>query len=684
MRLYFVFLVLFAVGAFLAGPHKYYLLAAEAAIILALVIYTYLDSRRRARHITEFLDDVTSSVSESLDSVQSSFLEDVPLPVLVFNTRTLGLVWANKKFYEITQNRPHLFETRVTDILPEYSANWLRQVSAGVTQNIEVGGRKYRQFGVTHTTVRGDKNAFVVFSDITEQENLKTVIEESRPCCALIVIDNYEEITAQLSEAEKSKLLADVDNAISSWRHGRGFNRRFDRNRYLYFFEKEALGDFYKDRFSVLEKVRVLGEEQDAITPSLSIGIGKDGVSIAEVASFATLALEMALARGGNQVVIRNASSFEFFGGEAPVAEKRSKVKTRIAASSLSKLISAASDVYIMGHKNADFDAIGSAVGIAALVREKGKKPYIVTDFKVNNALALVEKMCALPEYKDVFITAETAIVQTGRNSLLVVTDTSRPDETQYPELLDAVSDIVVIDHHRRGATFIQNAAFVYGDPSASSASELVAELLSYTETKLKPAESDALLTGIILDTKMFTIHTSSRTFETASFLMQHGANTAEVKEFLQSDYRTAIARYGLVAHAESLGGGVAIAVSEVPMTRVVIAQAADELLNISEVKTSFVIAPCLDNPARPEQRGATGNLAKLLAPGKKGPDPRGFDIAVSARSIGEVNVQLCLEKLGGGGNAAIAGAMIPGSTAQEVRERLVTVIEEYRGAAEA
>ena len=382
----------------------------------------------------------------------------------------------------------------------------------------------------------------------------------------------------------------------------------------------------------------------------MSIGIGKDGKSFSEGFKFAALSIDMALSRGGDQAVIKNRFNFEFYGGRTAELEKRTKVKSRVMANSLTELMRDASNIFVMGHKYADLDSIGAAAGIVCAARKLGKIARIVVDPERNASKPLIRMLQELPLYAGVFVEKQDAILDADGNSLLVVVDTNRPEQTESEELLSSCNRVAVIDHHRRAATYIQNAALSFHEPYASSACELVTELLQYMvePADILRAEAEALMSGIVLDTKNFTLRTGGRTFEAAAFLRRAGADPTDVKKLLQSDIASAMARYAIVQKAKVYKNGIAIASADTVQNRVIAAQAADELLNISGIQASFVVYP------EPEA------------------------VSISARSIGDVNVQVIVEKLGGGGNKSTAGAQVKGKTQTQVLRELVEAIDAF------
>jgi c-di-AMP phosphodiesterase-like protein len=375
-----------------------------------------------------------------------------------------------------------------------------------------------------------------------------------------------------------------------------------------------------------------------------------DGATFEEGYEFAALAVEMSLSRGGDQAVIKDRLNFTFYGGRNKEVDHRSKVRSRVTANSLMELIGHSSQVFIMGHKNADMDAVGAAMGISCMCRKKGKQPYIVLDLENNSAERLIEEIRQVPEYRDVFISGQEALLLADNHSTLVVVDTNRPDQVECKPLLEAISKVCVVDHHRRAADYINPVVVNLHEPYASSAAELVTELLQYSveKTDVLPIEAKSLLAGLFLDTKSFNVRTGERTFEAAAVLRQWGAETVEVKRLMQPDFQDTMAKYQIIKAARLYRQDIAIAALNSSTSRTLAAQAADELLNISGISASFVLYPDEDV------------------------------VFVSARSIGQTNVQMILEPLGGGGNTATAGAQIRNTTVKDVLDRLVASIDQF------
>ena len=465
-----------------------------------------------------------------------------------------------------------------------------------------------------------------------------------------MLIDNYEELTHGMTESAISTLNAQINDVITRWTDGfHGLLRKLERNRYLFIFERRDLTEAAENKFSLLEDIHNV-VNPSGLAASISYGLGVDADNYDEAYRFASLSIEMALSRGGDQAVIKDRFNFTFYGGRQQEAAHRSKVRSRVMSNSLMELISQSSQVFVMGHRNADLDAVGAAMGICCMCRKKGKKASIVLDLERNASERLIAEIRQVPEYRDVFISGQEALLVCDSKSILIVVDTNRPDQVECKPLLETISKVCVVDHHRRAADYINPVVVNFHEPYASSASELVTELLQYAVEKkdVLPIEAKSLMAGIFLDTKSFNVRTGERTFEAAAFLRQLGADTVEVKKLLQNDFQDTISKYQIIKSARLYREEIAIAALNNTTTRTLAAQAADELLNISGITASFVLYPDEDR------------------------------IIISARSIGDANVQMILEPLGGGGNTATAGAQVAGSSVKDVLDRLVESIDKF------
>ena len=641
VRLYVLLLIAFAVSTFFFGEYNRILAGAQIVAIIILALYSRIVSRKRTQKLLNYLE----SISDSMDLT----VRDTPLPVLIFSTETGEILWSNDRFISISGLREPFFELNISHVITDFTWDWLLDGKSEGLKPVAVHDKQYMVYG---TLVRSEREyvAMTYWVDVTEYRRISEEYLDSRLVFAIIMMDNYDELLKGMREKEKSILLSDIDDRITTWvgDYG-GYLCKYERDRYFFLFEERHLEGFVKNKFSILEQIH---EETGAegVHATLSIGLGKDGSSPSENYRYASLGIEMALSRGGDQAVIRNRYGFEFFGGHAPVMEKRTKVKSRILSSAFGELLGDASKVFVMGHKEGDFDSVGAAIGICCLARAKKKEAHIVINLEENNAIDAVEMVSKHPEYKGVFISEQEALLEADSKTLLVVVDTTRPDKVESESLLISCTRIAVVDHHRRAATYIDNAVLNFHEPGASSTSELVTEMIQYTLSKedILRAEADALLAGIVLDTKGFAINTAGGTFEAAAFLQRSGANAAAVKRLLQSDIDTATGRYALIREATIYREGIAIAACDESHSRVSIAQASDELLNVKGVHTSFVIAK-------------TGDV-----------------VYVSARSIGSVNVQVILEKLGGGGSQSTAGLQVRNTNVETVESDLKKSIDDY------
>ena len=648
LKFYFAVMLLFAVAAI---PVNWQLALAEGTLTVLLYFYFRQSNQKRRQGVLQYIDSVTGSV----DTASKSTLINSPLPTLVFRPDTGEIIWSNESFLQLAGVREHLFEMRLSEAVPDFQVQWLLSGKQESPERVELNNHRFRVYGsLVRSRNRTGVQSLVATTywvETTEADHLREVYEASRPVAAILMLDNYEDLMKACEDTQRSAVLAQIDEKLQTWANaGQGILLKTDRNHYLFLFEEQYFQHFVDEKFSILDTVRAIRVAEN-IHPTLSIGIGKDSPSIPELYKNAKLSLEMALSRGGDQAVVRNQVDFAFYGGRTKATEKRTKVKSRVMANAFRELIADAGEVYIMGHSFADMDAVGAAAGICCAARKRGKQARIVIDREHTAAETLIARLDALPEYSGVFLTPAEAFLQMRADTLLVVVDTNRPDMVENPQLLESCNRVAVIDHHRRAATYIENAAFNFHEPYASSASELVTELLQYLvePTDLLREEAGALLAGIVLDTKHFTQRTGGRTFEAAAFLRRSGADTAEVQRLFQGDLKDMVTKYDIIRRAEMYRNNIAVSVVEEPgVDRVAAAQAADDLLTLKGVQASFVVYAA---------EGA---------------------VLMSARSLGEINVQVILEALGGGGNSTTAGARIEDTDPESVRQQLIGVLDAY------
>ena len=645
VQLYFVILILFALASALFSIP---LAVLEAVVVLILGLYTRTSGHKRRREITKYIENITGNV----DVATKDTMVNSPLPMAIFRPESDDIIWTNDRFLRLTGDREHLFDAKLSSVVPGFDTRWLLEGKNECPDHVSFCGRRFVVYG--HLVRTGDKGggflATTYWVDVTELCETRDKYLASRPVMAVLLLDNYEDLMKNLTENERSAIYSEINARLDAWvADTHGMLRRVERDRYYYIFEEQYLARFIEKKFDILDTIRQVSNPS-GIAATFSIGVGKDGGSFQELMQFANLSIEMALSRGGDQAVVRNQFTFEFYGGRSKETEKRTKVKSRVMANALSALVADSSQVFIMGHKSPDNDCMGAAAGVCAIARKKGVPAHIIREAGSPPAKVLMDKLAHLEEYQDCFLSAQEALLLADNRSLVVVVDTNRPEQVQSLDLVQSCNRVAVIDHHRRAATYIEGAALNYHEPYASSASELVTELLQYIAdpTDLTRAEAEALLAGIVLDTKNFTMRTGGRTFEAAAFLRRAGADTAEVKKLFQNDLEGTIAKYAIIQNAKLYREKIAIAVVDHTVGRIVAAQAADELLNIIGIDTSFVLYP------------------------------DGERVIISARSMGDTNVQVILEKLGGGGNAAAAGGQISGKSLSQVATELSHAIDQY------
>lgn len=631
------------------------LIIPSIGVFIAVVAYTYYANNKRKSEISETLQDLTLTV----DSAAKTSLINSPFPLIILETDG-NVIWRSAKFISEFANvdiNSYLNDLTI-DIKDDISKREDEQKD--IIRQIEIGDKIYKIMGRYVSSKNSDrdkkkKNEYMMilyFIDDTENIKLQEEYKDSKSCVAIIMVDNYEETMQRLESEEKPQVIAEIDKYIYDWTNQtNGVLIKVEKDRYIYFFEQRYLEKVKEDKFSILDKIKEIDMKEKAQF-TLSIAVSNEGATDKEKYKSAGAAMDIVLGRGGDQAVIRENEIYKFFGGRAQEVEKRTKVKARIVAHALENLIKESKKVMIMGHTNPDMDAIGSSMGIYRLAKTLDTNAYIVTDESTEALQSFKKSIDKNAEYEDVMINKEVALENIDEDTLLVVVDTHKVNYVEVPELLEKTKKIVIIDHHRRSADYIENATLTFQEVYASSAAELVTELLQYVDVKVNLAtlEAESLYAGIMMDTKNFTFKTGVRTFEAAAYLRRCGVDIIRVKKWFQSDLASFNKIADIVKKAEVINGNIAISMydKKAKDTSLVCAKAADELLTISDITASFVI----------------GNL--------------GEKICISGRSIGDINVQVILEKLGGGGHITLAGAQVEGMTMEETKQELVNRIHEY------
>ena len=628
-------------------------------IVLYVIIVLISNRRNRPLLINELVNFATQ-----YGTVQKQLLNDfeIPYALLDYNSRFL---WMNEKFTEIT-GKDKNYHKSVTTVFPSLTKDILQKSEAVGSINVMLDDRNYRisMKRIYFDSVTKD-SAIVAINDTDEyltaiylfdETELNRYIrenEEQKLVAGLIYIDNYEEALDSIEDVKRSLLIALVDRKVNKYfTEIDALVRKIEKDKYFVVFKYKYLEQLSADKFKLIEDVKSIkvGNEM-AIT--LSIGVGAGGVSYTQNYEYARMGIDLALGRGGDQVVVKEGEEVTYYGGKAKQVERNSRGKARVKAHALREIIESREHVVIMGHTISDVDSLGAAIGVYCAARVLGKKAQIVLNEVTTSLRPLVECFTEEKGYPaDLFIKNEEALLITNKNTLVMVVDTNRPSYTECPELLNRTDTICVFDHHRQNSEVIENPVLSYIEPYASSACEMIAEVLQYfsENIKLEPSEADCIYAGILIDTNNFMTKTGVRTFEAAAYLRRAGAEVTRVRKMLRNDMAAYKARAEAVRHAEVYRGAFAISVcpaDNIESPTIVGAQAANELLNIVGIKASFVLT---------EYQGK---------------------IYISSRSIDEINVQLIMERVGGGGHLNVAGAQLTNCTIQEAKRMIQDTIDE-------
>ena len=623
-------------------------------LFIAIMAYTYFANNKRKSEISQHLQDLTLNVNAA---AKNSLIHS-PFPLIILETDG-NIIWRSTRYVsEFANEDMSLYINELLDRINNKIEQQKDEKDKNIKENIKIGNNDYKvlgefiKSGTINKKKQSDKYMMILyFIDETEEVKLKKEYENSKNCIGILMIDNYEETMLQIDAEERPQLMAEIEKAIYEWANRvDGIMIKSDRDRFVYVFDYKYLEKIKEDKFSILDTIKDISINKVQVT--LSIAISNDGLTNKEKYKTAQAAMDVILGRGGDQATIRENDKYIFFGGRTTEFEKRTKVKARIVAHALEELIKETDQVMIMGHNNPDIDAIGSALGISRLAKSLDKKVNIVASTEGLALKELLQSLSEDQEYEGLIINKEIAENEITPETLLVVVETNKISHVEAPELLDKTSRIAIIDHHRRSTDFIKDSILTFHEVYASSAAELVTEVLQYTEEqpKLTTLEAEALYAGIMMDTKNFTFKTGVRTFEAAAYLRRYGVDIIKVKKWFQSDLETYKKITNIIDKTEIIRDTIGISTyeSEDKDAGVVCAKAADELLTIGNITTSFVL----------------GNVGDM--------------ISISGRSIGEINVQLILEKMGGGGHSTVAGVQIQGKTIKEVKQELIKKIDEY------
>lgn len=649
------YLVIIAILLIVICCYEIKLIIPSIFIYFLILVYTWWTNKKRKAELSEHIKDLTINV----DKVSKRTLINSPFPLIIVETDG-NIIWKSSKFIEEFANVDinNYLNKIVKDIKLEIENSNSKDKKNTINSQVKIGKKEYKILGEYVKSKDNEKKnnkeymATLHFIDETQKNDLEKKYNDSKMCVGILMIDNYEEIMQRLSSEDKPQVIAKIEKAIYDWAvNFKGLVVKTERETFVCLFEQKYLKEIEEKKFNILDTIKEInipGKMQS----TLSIAVSNEGDSYYKKYCSAQATMDIVLGRGGDQAIVRQNGKYRFFGGRTQEVEKRTRVKARIVSHALEELILEAKDVIIMGHANGDMDSIGSSLGVYRIAKTMGKEAFIVTEVLGSSLENFITEIRKDSKYEDVFINKQEALSKITPDTLLIITDTHKKTYVEAPELLNETNKIVIIDHHRKSTEYIENATLVFQEVYASSAAELVTELIEYSQNdiKLSDMEVQGLYAGIMMDTKNFTFKTGVRTFEAAAFLRKCGADIIKVKKWFQSDLETYNNISEIVGTAEIFNESIAISIydKEDSNSNVICAKAADELLTISNITASFVI-------------------------GKMGEK-----VCISGRSIGDINVQVILEKLGGGGHITLAGAQVEGMQIEEVKQELINRINEY------
>ncbi len=614
------------------------------SIILLLSVLEIGESNDSKKAVSEYVKEIFLNENIDIKSVYDYF----PLPFVILNSHK-NIERYNAQFEQLFLDMT-LLDKHISDII----------IDININDDIfnTIINEQYYKIYVKKVPIQTNEQEIdfkyiLYLLNNTENVLLNSLIKKEKTIISLVFIDNYEEVLSDTEEAKRPLLIAFINRTLNDFASSvGGIIKSFEKDKYIMIFSYEEFEKVQSSRFEILEQIKGINMG-NKMPVTISMGIGLSGDNLLQSMEYARMAIDLALGRGGDQVIIKNVDKYTFYGGNSKEIEKTIKVRARVKAYALKELIQESERVIIMGHRNPDIDCLGAAIGVFKICQSTGKSANIIINEISTNIKELYKRLIELDEYKtSVFINNQIADEIVDDKTLIVIVDVHKTNYVEYPPILSKSKKIVIFDHHRKSTEYIQNPVLSYIEPYASSTSELITEILQYINEKinLKPQEADALLGGITVDTKNFSVKTGARTFEAAAFLKRHGADSIRVHTLFQNDMVSYIARVTTVKEAEIFKDNIAIAIcpSDIENPSLISAQAADELLNISGVDASFVLCQ------------------------------RGNGVSISARSLGTINVQVIMEQLGGGGHQTASGAQINNIDINKTKEKIKTTILNY------
>lgn len=616
-------------------------------IYVLILMYTYWSNKKRKNEFSEHIQDLTFHI----DKTAKNTMINSPFSLVIAETDG-NIIWKSTKFSEEFANvdMGNILNDLLKEIKLEIENNE-ENPEKDIFKELEIGNKIYQIYG-KYTKSKDEYMVNLYFLDETEHIELEKNYENSQICVGVIMIDNFDEVNQRIEDEEKPILMAKIEKSIYDWAATfEGLVIKSERDTFVCVFEQRYLAQLEERKFKILDNIKEL-ELTDKIQITLSIAVSNEGDSNYEKYKSAQAGLDIALGRGGDQAVVRKEGKYQFFGGRSQEVEKLTKVKARSVSHALEELIEESDNVMVMGHINGDMDSMGASMGIYRLAKSLQREAYIVNNSTGISLESFIETAKEEKEYDEAIINKSEALSKITPETLLVIVDTHKNNYVEVPELLKETDKIVIIDHHRKSPDYIEDAILTLHEVYASSASELVTEVLEYAskEIELTTIEAESLYAGIMMDTKNFTFKTGVRTFEAAAYLRKCGVDIIKVKKWFQSDLKTYNKISKIVEKAEITNDTIAISTYEEKDkdANLICAKAADELLTISDITASFVIGQLEDK------------------------------VCISGRSIGDINVQVILEKLGGGGHITLAGAQVEGMTIEETKQELINRINEY------
>lgn len=620
-------------------------------IYILLIIYTIRSNTKKKSEIVNHIQEITTDVNIAT----KKNLINSPIPLIIVETDG-NIIWKSQKFIE--EFKEIDISTYLMPLIKEIKLDLEKnEENKEISKQFNIGKNIYKVRGGVARSKKKDKRnqreyiLTLYFIDDTKYNELFDLYNNSKNCIAIAMVDNYDEIVKRAIPEEKLELITNIEKEIFDWANRTGgLIVKTDNDSFIYIFEQQYLSEFEKEKFDILDRVKKINNK---IQITLSIAVSNEGKTNYEKYKSALTAMDIVLGRGGDQAVVRKDGKYKFYGGTTLELEKRTKVKARTIAHSISNLITESENVIVMGHTNIDIDAIGSAIGMCKFAKSLGKDCYIASEPKGKSLDKFLEELKKYPEYENTIIPEEKAMELITPNTLLIIVDTHKVNYVEFPELLNKTEKKIIIDHHRKVTDYIADAILSFHEVYASSTAELVTELLQYASNniELNLIEAEGLYGGIMVDTKDFTFKTGVRTFEAAAYLRKFGVDIIRVKKWFQADLESYNLIAEIVKNTEIINDSIAIGIyenSDDINTNLICAKAADELLTISDITASFVI-------------GKVGDK-----------------VFISGRSIGDVNVQIILEKLGGGGHITLAGAQLEGLSIEDAKHELIIRINEY------